>query len=123
MNIGDRIKTMRIAKGINQKSLAASIGIKPPSLSDIENGVTKSVKADTILALSKALDCSADWLNTGRGSPSRPNHGKSIEEHELVSIFNVLNIANRSALLATARALMSSQEMPPSPVNPFPAKQ
>lgn len=120
MSIGSRVKAMRLAKGMNQKQLAKAAGISAPSLSDIENGVTKSLKADTALALGKVLECSTDWLNTGKGTPAAPAHIKSIEQTELLAVFEHLTEPHKIALLSTARALLQSQEMAPSAVNPFP---
>lgn len=120
MGIGKRVKAMRLSRGMSQKQLAKAVGIAAPSLSDIENGITKSLKADTILGLTKALECSSEWLNTGKGNPAAPAPIKTIEESELLAVFKTLSHQNQSALLATARALLSTQEMPASAVNPFP---
>lgn len=111
---------MRIAKGITQAQLAKAIGIRPPSLCDIENGITKSLKANTVLLLSRHLECSADWLNTGKGNPALSHPITSVEESELIALFANMTPQNQQALLATARALHDTQEQHPNRVNPFP---
>ena len=65
MSLGKRIKKLRVDHGLSQKELAKIVGISAPSLSDIENEITKSLKADTLLALSKSLSCSPYWLYYG----------------------------------------------------------
>jgi transcriptional regulator with XRE-family HTH domain len=120
MTIGSRVKAMRIAKGLKPYHLANAIGVSASTVSRIENGETKALKADTVLALAKALDCSPEWLNIGKGLPAAPSHAESLEETELVSIYKYLSYQNRCALMATARALLNAEPSEPSATNPFP---
>lgn len=63
ISIGDRIKAVREKKGLSQKALADKIGIKQPSLSEIEKN--KSVPREaTLLALARALndDLGEAWI-------------------------------------------------------------
>ena len=69
MNIGDRIRTEREARGWSQKELARRAGVTQGLISQIETGKNKDTKNLAPLAL--ALDVNADWLATGKGPKSR----------------------------------------------------
>ena len=62
--LGDRIKQRRNELNWTQDELSAKAGISKSFLSEIENG-KKSIGADTLLNLSKALSCSLDYLMQG----------------------------------------------------------
>ena len=104
MSIGIRIKQLRLVHGLSQKELASAIGISAPSLSDIENEITKSLKADTLLALSKALSCSPYWIYYGR------DDNESIKEYQLIEIFRVLDNPHQDALIALAKETLAQQK-------------
>lgn len=108
IEIGDRIKALRKAKGIRQAELAKKAGIKQPSLSDIERNETKSLKASTLLLLAKALETSPDHLRTGRGSPSKPIDTNAVEA-EVVSVYQKLTPAHRRAWVEIGHVLIHAQ--------------
>ena len=120
MSIGQRVKALRVAKGMNQSQLARAVGVKASSINDIESGVTKSIKGTTLLGLTRVLECSSDWLQTGKGIPAAPAQLKTLEESELIAIFKAMSDGNKQALLAAARALLSAQPSEPTKANPFP---
>lgn len=63
-SIGIRIKMRRKEIGLTQPQVKQLTGISSGTLSDIENG--KSLPATpSLIKLSKALDCSIDWILTG----------------------------------------------------------
>lgn len=62
--IGARIRVTRKALGLNQTELAKAIGIDQSTVSDIENGALFG--ADVLMALSKALLKSPQFLMTGQ---------------------------------------------------------
>lgn len=65
-NIGGRIKHMREQRGMTQPELAEAIGIKQPSMSDIESGKSKSPSAINLLKIAHA------WTRTlGGWQPAR----------------------------------------------------
>lgn len=59
--IGKRIKKARKSKGINQVEFADKLNISVSHLSNIENGKI-NVGLDIFMAITDALDVSADWL-------------------------------------------------------------
>lgn len=56
-----RLREMRKSRGMTQTQLANAVGIKQPSLSSLENGVTEPA-LKTLIKLAKALECSLDEL-------------------------------------------------------------
>ena len=63
MTIADRVKEKRIELGLTQAQLASLVGISQQSLQKIEDGKTQNPRK--IVALSKALECDIEWLESG----------------------------------------------------------
>jgi len=74
MNMSERIKTKRKELGLTQSQLAKAVGIKQPSLSSIERGESKDLKATTLKGLAKALQVTPEWLETGKEQPKFDNN-------------------------------------------------
>ena len=67
MNIGQRIKELRLIFSKKQEELAEMLGIKRESLSAIERGTTKP-SIETVNKISELFLTSHRWLLTGEGS-------------------------------------------------------
>lgn len=65
MSIGERLKQARKKAGISQQALAQQIGIKQPTISQLENG--ESSTTVHIGRISHTLGVNALWLETGIG--------------------------------------------------------
>lgn len=66
--VGQRIRARRDELGWKQDDLADAAGISNSFLSDLENG-KRSVGADKLLDIARALSLSLDFLMTGEGAP------------------------------------------------------
>lgn len=66
MSIGTRIKQARKAAGLSQQALCQKIGVKQPTLSQLESGDSSTTVH--IGKFADALGVNALWLETGRGS-------------------------------------------------------
>lgn len=64
--LAERAKFARKKANLNQNTAAKKIGIKQPSLSDIETGKTKNLAASTLIGIAKAYKVNATWLETGK---------------------------------------------------------
>jgi HTH-type transcriptional regulator, competence development regulator len=62
MTFGERLRQLRRERQMNQRTLAARVGIDFTYLSKIENGRMDPPSADTIVKLAEALDADADAL-------------------------------------------------------------
>lgn len=69
-NIGEKIKSVRLALGMTQDELAEAVSVEPASVSKWERGKTNP-SARNIPRLAKTLQKSAEWL-TGAEAPSAP---------------------------------------------------
>ena len=70
-DVGQRIKRLRMEKGLTQKRLSEAIGVGPSHMSHIESGSTVP-SLEVFIAILNALDCSADALlcrETKAGKP------------------------------------------------------
>lgn len=109
---------MRKTRGMTQVQLCARAGLTQGSLSAIERGDTRALKAETLLRLARALSVNHEWLQTGRETPVQPLV-LSIEETELVALFRQLPESGRDEVLRHARAIHHMLAPKPSAVAPF----
>ena len=121
MTFGTRIRDLRKSLGLTQVQLSALCGITQGSLSAIEKGNTKELKAGTILELARHLGTSPEWLKTGRGSPGEPVTPDP-DESEALHLFRALPPARREEWLRNGRFLLTESSAKPTKANPFPAK-
>ncbi|MEJ7678511.1 MAG: helix-turn-helix transcriptional regulator [Segetibacter sp.] len=62
MNIGEKIRTIRLTKNLTQNAIAKKIGISVTALGDIERGKTKDLTVNRLAQIAKALDVSPKEL-------------------------------------------------------------
>lgn len=108
MTIGNRIRSIRVARGLSQTKLARTIGVTQGALSQIELGFVSTIKAETLVRLASALHTNPHWIQTGRGSPVL-ELVDDVDEAEAIAVYRALSPANRSAWIAAGRALLDSQ--------------
>jgi transcriptional regulator with XRE-family HTH domain len=68
--VGERIKKRRLELEWTQEQLAQKAGISKSFLSDLENG-KRSVGAENLLDIARALGVSIDFLMTGQASQDK----------------------------------------------------
>lgn len=56
----NRLKELRISRGLTQMELAKRAGISFVTINKLENKPSKSVKSDTVAQLCSALNCSVN---------------------------------------------------------------
>lgn len=110
-NLGEWVKSRRLAQGINQRELADRAGLSRSYLCDIERGRGTKPSVDTLDSISNALG--ADRLEllrvAGILEPLRAPE-ESSRERRLVSIYRGLNERNQAALESFARFLLSEEQ-------------
>lgn len=64
--MNDKVKELRKLLNLTQKEFGERIGLKPNSISDIENG--KNSLTDIVLkSICKEFNVNEEWLRTGKG--------------------------------------------------------
>ena len=96
--IGQRIKERRKELKITQTQIQQETSISSGNLSCIENGKYLP-SAVALLELSKILDCSIDWMLTGKSSISENASILDNEEAELLNGFRELSEDDKEELL------------------------
>lgn len=69
--VGERIRKRRLELGWTQEQLCQKAGISKGFLSDLEND-KRSVSAENLLDIARALSLSLDYLMTGKASQEEP---------------------------------------------------
>ena len=62
MNMGERIKQLRLEKGLTQEELGKHIGVKKAAIMKYEKGNVKNMKRSSIEILSKLFNVSPSYL-------------------------------------------------------------
>lgn len=96
--IGIRIKQRRKKLGLTQLQIKQDVGISSGNLSDFENG-NKLPSAPALIALSKALDCSIDWLLTGESFSPQNTSPMSENVERLLEGFQNLSADNQEEII------------------------
>lgn len=105
MSIGERVRKARQEKRMTQTELASRTGIRQATLSELENGDSKSTSY--IASIAAALDVSALWLETGRGPQQRSADDAESDIDQviqLMQLFRDSTAAGRSFILSSANA-------------------
>ena len=121
-SIGLRVKVLRERRGMSQAELARLIGKRQPSLSAIESGDTKSLKADTLQALCEVLVTTPQFILSGDETLGDSlSIDLTVMESELLAILRSVPPEKRIALLEYARFLRSGEKTQPPLPHPGPA--
>lgn len=88
--MGNRIRNLRIAKGLTQEQLGDIVGLQKSAIAKYENGKTENMKRSVIQAMAKALGVSPSYL---MGFEDDTGYYVDSEAAELAK-----EIANRSEL-------------------------
>ena len=106
-SIGQRIKERRKELKITQTRIQQETSISSGNLSSIENGKYLP-SAIALLELSKILNCSVDWILTGKSSKSEicmvPN------DRLLLDYFHNMSVADQEDLLMIAEMKFSKEK-------------
>ena len=62
MDTGDKIRVLRIDKGMTQAQLARAVGVDRTSISKYEAGSVENLKRHITMRLSEVLECSPGYL-------------------------------------------------------------
>ena len=95
----ERIKRLKSSRKITNDKLSEMTGIPLGTLSKLLAGISDSPKLSNIVAISRALDCSLDWLITGVPENTN-NYTLESDEMTLVESYRELDSYGRALTLA-----------------------
>ena len=95
----ERIKKLKSHRKITNDKLSEMTGIPLGTLSKLLAGISDSPKLSNIVAISRALDCSLDWLITGVPENTH-NYTLEPDEISLVESYRELDRYGRALTLA-----------------------
>jgi len=84
-SIADRVRHARESIGITQGKLAKGVGVSRAAISQIENGMTKYPRPETLVRIARYLGTSIEWLVLGESEKSSENNGLYINVPLLVT--------------------------------------
>lgn len=113
--IGSRVATLRAARRISQAQLASEVGVKQPTIANIERGRTETIKGYVLEGLAKALNTTARYILEGEASEG--GVGEAATQAELIGIWHKLPPGHQDTLLQTARGLLRAAEITPPTVS------
>ena len=103
-SIGKRIKKRRKELHLTQTEIKEKTGISSGNMSDIERG-NRLPAATTLSQLAEILDCSIDWILTGKSPVSEnlisPDIGE--KDQKLLSLFHEISEEDQEELLMIAQ--------------------
>lgn len=103
--IGNRLRDLRLQRGMTQVELAQELGIMQSAISDYEKGIVR-VHAALVAALAKALKVSADEL-LGLKEPKENGHTKDRRFVRRLDKIDRLTKRDRQTLLGTIDAFLT----------------
>lgn len=118
---GERIRDLRIQRGLSQTALAKLCKIKQPSMSLIESGDTKQLQGPTLYWLCQALETTGDYIFGRAARPARV-YSLTHDERELLDIMRTLPESEQAKLIDYARWIRDRNPSIPSAADPFPVK-
>ncbi len=95
----ERIKKLKSQRKITNDKLSEMTGIPLGTLSKLLAGISDSPKLSNIVAISRALDCSLDWLITGVPENTN-NYTLETAEMALVETYRLLDVYGQELTLA-----------------------
>lgn len=117
MNVGEKIKAARLAKGLTQEELGNIVGVQKSAIAKYENGRVVNIKRSTLQALAQALglrgsDLIIDSTSDSKEKPSEdektaPELSESVKK--LISVMSQLTPENQRIVLAAAKGFLQEQ--------------
>lgn len=102
-----RVKELRTAKNLSQKSLGEAIGISMQTINDIENGRSHTT-LERAITLADFFEVTLDYL-VGRSNDNKIDEGDSIspsKEDELLKNYRLLDDISKGKLIERSRILL-----------------
>ena len=79
MNVGNRLKKIRKAKGLTQQALGEFINVSKQAVANVESGHSNP-SLEFISKLIENLNINSNWLITGKGEMFNPPKFEDVED-------------------------------------------
>ena len=99
MNTGNRIKVLRLSKGLTQEELGLMLGVKKAAVQKYENGSVENMKRNTILKMAQIFEVTPNYLIGWNQSDKEP----------ILDIYNQLNAESREKVMELAQLYLEHQ--------------
>jgi transcriptional regulator with XRE-family HTH domain len=116
--LGERIKQVREELGLKPVEFAREIGVKQPSLWDLENGETKNPSAETLQRMKERYGVSPDYIMRARGPKFLDKIEAQLEEQTILAMLRELDEENRAKAIDLIKMMRRAQGGGPSPNDP-----
>ncbi len=103
MNTGEKIKQLRIAKGLTLEQVAVYVGVSKPTVLKWERGIIKNMKRDKILKLSRILGTTPEFLMGWEDA-------ESTTEQEIIKMVSQLSREEQEVVKALIETMLSKGE-------------
>ena len=104
MKLGKKVKQPREKRGLSQNELAKKAGIRQPSVSRLEGGLARFIRADRLAKIAEVLGVSPNFLLSDRDETTLADflgHDQALKE--LGDIFAACDKNGQDAILDHAR--------------------
>ena len=98
MNMGERIKELRIAKGYTQEELGKKLGLKKAAIQKYENGNVENIKRSKIKLLADALGVNPSYI-MGCYNPERDRFPQTRKDDRLITLWRQLPYKEQQEML------------------------
>ena len=111
-SIGNRIKTLRLSKGLTLEQVGDAVGVGKSTVRKWETGMIANMKRDKIAAIANVLGTTPAYLMGWKEEPEAkhtPTEQQLSEgDKEILEVFRLIPEEERKALLAMGRAYANS---------------
>jgi transcriptional regulator with XRE-family HTH domain len=104
MDIGNKIKTARIAKGMTQEELGKQLGVQKSAIAKYESGRVVNIKRSTLKKISDILDIRASELIFDEEQKQSTEGELSEVKRALIDLIDGLSESEAAVLLASLRS-------------------
>lgn len=107
MEMGERIKRLRIERGMTQEELGKAVGLQRAAINKYEKGIVENIKRTTIIKLAEVLRTTPSYL-VGYEDDEEVSELTAIQEELFEKIYE-LTPDNQRTLIGIVETLLTAQ--------------